>query len=132
MTHLSEKEVFAKTIYAEARGEPEEGQRWAAWVIKNRARKNREYWGGNSIKDVCLKSRQFECWNDKNDIEIKEQDSYRKIRRLTDQIYDEPSTSDPTGGADHYNNPQKEGYPPWTEKCTRKRQIANHVFYKGP
>jgi N-acetylmuramoyl-L-alanine amidase len=55
MANLGELEVYQKTIYAEARGESEEGQRWVAWVIKNRAHLNKSYWGGNSIKGVCLK-----------------------------------------------------------------------------
>jgi spore germination cell wall hydrolase CwlJ-like protein len=37
MASLPDKDVFKKTIYAEARGEPYEGQQWVAWVIKNRA-----------------------------------------------------------------------------------------------
>ncbi len=49
-----------KTIYAEARRGPFEGQQWFAWVIKNRARLNRDNWGGGIIKGVCLKARQFE------------------------------------------------------------------------
>ena len=44
----TELNIFAATIYAEARGEPEEGQIWVAWVIKNRANLNKSYWGGSS------------------------------------------------------------------------------------
>ncbi|CAF1088066.1 unnamed protein product [Brachionus calyciflorus] len=55
----NELEVFATTIYAEARGEPVMGQIWVAWVIKNRARQNRQYWGGNTIKNVCLHNGQI-------------------------------------------------------------------------
>jgi N-acetylmuramoyl-L-alanine amidase len=132
MAHLPEKEVFAKTLYAEARGESEEGQKWVAWVIKNRARMNRTYWGGSSIKDVCLFKNQFECWNNKSDIEIKEPQVYERIRRLTDKIYDAPHGDDPTGGTDHYHNPDKEGHQPWVDNCKLVRRIGNHVFYKGP
>jgi spore germination cell wall hydrolase CwlJ-like protein len=132
MAHLDEREVFAKTVYAEARGESEEGQKWVAWVIKNRARMNRAYWGGSSIKDVCLCNGQFECWNNINDIEISEQGVYRRICELTNKIYDAPHRDDPTNGADHYNNPDKEGYPSWTKNCRRLNKIGNHVFYQGP
>ena len=132
MAHLGEREVFAKTVYAEARGESEEGQRWVAWVIKNRARMNRGYWGGNSIKGVCLRNGQFKCWNNIGDIEIGEQGVYGRICQLTNKIYDAPHHNDPTDGADHYNNPAKEGYPSWTTNCKVIKTIGNHVFYKGP
>ena len=132
VAHLDERTVFAKTVYAEARGESTEGQRWVAWVIKNRARMNRSYWGGGSIKDVCLHSGQFECWDGRKDIEIHEHQVYNNIRQLTDQIYDTSYDHDPTGGADHYNNPKKEGYPDWTKNCTILKKIGDHVFYKGP
>lgn len=132
MAGLDEREVFKKTIYAEARGEPEEGQQWVAWVIKNRARFNREYWGGSSIKGVCLHPGQFECWNGQSDIPIYEQDAYQRISQLADRIFDADPSQDPTGGADHYNNPHNEGYPPWTQNCQYLRKIANHQFYKGP
>ncbi|CAF4074497.1 unnamed protein product [Rotaria sp. Silwood1] len=131
MAHLSDREVFKKTIYAEARGECLEGQQWVAWVIKNRARMNRSYWGGNSIKNVCLQPGQFECWNGRSDIEIHEPQAYEQISRWADEIFDADSSQDPTGGADHYNNPDKEGYPSWTQNCDRVRKIGNHQFYKG-
>jgi len=130
MRPADEREVFAKTIYAEARGESREGWLWVAWVIKNRARMNKPYWGGSKIRDVCLHPYQFECWNGKNDISIDEPGLYKDILQLIDQIY--PSGgSDPTGGADHYNNPAKEGYPAWVSNCDVVRRIGNHVFYKS-
>lgn len=130
MARLPELEVFAKTIYAEARGEPHEGQVWVAWVIKNRARANRLYWGGSSIKAVCLHPGQFECWNGRSDIQTYESEVYEKIKQLAQMIYNTPADQDPTGGADHYNNPDKEGSPSWTENCNRVKKIGNHQFYK--
>ena len=47
---FGEFEVFFKTLYAECRGEPRLGQEWVGWVIKNRARRNKSDWGGNTIK----------------------------------------------------------------------------------
>uniref|UniRef100_A0AC35EYG1 Cell wall hydrolase SleB domain-containing protein n=1 Tax=Panagrolaimus sp. PS1159 TaxID=55785 RepID=A0AC35EYG1_9BILA len=111
MANLDEREVFKKTIYAEARGEPEVGQQWVAWVIKNRAYLNRSYWGGSSIKAVCLHPNQFECWKDKSDIEINEPEAYHRISKWADAVYDAPQKDDPTGGCDHYNNPSKEKEP---------------------
>ncbi|KAL3275544.1 hypothetical protein HHI36_020303 [Cryptolaemus montrouzieri] len=128
---MSDKETFAKTVYAEARGEPENGQEAVAWVIKNRAAKNRSYWGGSKIGNVCKQKGQFECWNGVSDIPIHEKDSYNKIKKMTDRVYDAPLSSDTTGGCDHYNNPKKEGYPGWTNNCDRVMDIGDHVFYKA-
>jgi len=132
MAHLNERDVFAKTVYAEARGESREGQTWVSWVIKNRAYLNKEHFGGNSIKNVCLKPYQFECWNNKNDIETQDERGqvFETIRKLTNSIYDAPRSQDPTGGADHYNNPTKEGHKPWVNNCRVVRTIGQHVFYK--
>ena len=131
MAHLSELEVYAKTIYAEARSESKEGQIWVAWVIMNRARMNRVYWGGNRIKDVCLHPGQFECWNSRNDIEIREPQIYQQIHQLARKIYVDPHGEDPTGGSDHYHNPAKEGRPGWVNNCVFVRTIGNHDFYRG-
>lgn len=125
------KEVFAKTIYAEARGEPLEGQQWVAWVIKNRAYRNKPYWGGNTIKGVCLQPYQFECWNGRTDIPINEPAVYKKIRSWSDALYDAPHSKDPTQNCDYYNNPAKEGMPAWTKNVDLIRKIGNHNFYRS-
>ena len=54
--------IFAKTIWAEARGEPLEGQIAVANVILNRARQGG--WWGDDVAGVCCKSKQFSCWNE--------------------------------------------------------------------
>ncbi|KAG4066621.1 hypothetical protein HA402_007257 [Bradysia odoriphaga] len=126
---MDEKEIFAKTVYLEARGESDEGCRAVGHVIKNRAKLNKDYWGGRSIRDVCLQPGQFECWDSGQNTEIKERSRYDQIKRITGRIYD-GNDADPTGGADHYNNPDKEGYKSWMKNCDRKKKIGNHQFYK--
>ncbi len=81
------EEVFAKTVCGETNGEEEKGQVGVAWVIKNRAHMDRAQWDNITIKGACLQPRQFECWNDKNDIEIKDREVYNKILQLTTAIY---------------------------------------------
>ena len=54
--------IFAKTIWAEARGETLEGQIAVANVILNRARQGG--WWGDDVIGVCCKPKQFSCWND--------------------------------------------------------------------
>jgi len=122
----SEQRIFAATLYAVARGESELGQRAVVWVIKNRAAKDRSYWGGSSIKGVCLAQSQFECWNGRNSIDVSgEPDAFNKALRIVNN-----PGNDPTGGCEYYNNPDKEGYPDWTKRVTRGPKIGNHQFYK--
>jgi spore germination cell wall hydrolase CwlJ-like protein len=126
-----ELEVFAVTLYAEARDQPDEGIRWVGWVIKNRVQLDRPYWyrDENNIKNVCLCPTQFECWNGRQAIEILEREAWVKCLKIAENVLQE--NLDPTGGCDHYNNPAKEGYPDWTQNCTRIRKIKDHQFYKS-
>ncbi|XP_055340429.1 spore cortex-lytic enzyme-like [Paramacrobiotus metropolitanus] len=126
--HSHNYQTLLKTVYREAPGEPEEGQLAVAWVIKNRADKNRAYWGGNSIAAVCRHPGQFECWNP-GDISMHEHGAGANIERWLDRFYERP---DPTGGADHFHNPDKEGFPGWTNNCRWGVKIGNHQFYHRP
>ena len=57
----SPPDVFARTIWAEARSEGRAGMEAVACVILNRA-KNPGWWGGD-VRSVCLAPAQFSCWN---------------------------------------------------------------------
>jgi N-acetylmuramoyl-L-alanine amidase len=123
------EDVIAATLYAEARGESDEGKRAVVHVINNRARENRPYFGGSDHRSVCLHPNQFECWNGRNNIEINEPEAFRRCQQI---VREELRRGyDPTGGANHYNNPNKEGYPSWTQNCTTMNRIGNHQFYKS-
>ena len=127
---MSDEEILAKTIWAEARGELVEGQREVARVILERAAQNRSYFGGNTIRGVCLAPRQFECWNGVTDIDVSsDRRSYSKIRKWSDHMCRQTLRSDPNA-PDHYNNPEKEGYPDWTRNCAKLYRIGNHQFYR--
>lgn len=126
--------VLLITVFGEARGEGEKGQRAVAWVIRNRSELNRPYWGGSNIANVCKHSQQFECWLPTKMREIEEaihssgKAEYEAIDRWLPNVF---TGSDPTGGADHFNNPDKEGYPPWTKNCRKLIKIGRHQFYKS-
>lgn len=123
------KIVFAKTIYGEARNQPENGQKEVARVIRERAAQNRPEWGGNTIEGVCKK---MECWEGVEDILIGDPDPYWKIRRWSDQLYDEPLKSDPNC-PDHYNEPRRKGFPAWTKEKDKFKEICHIkdlVFYR--
>jgi hypothetical protein len=95
---------------------------------------NRAYWGGSSIKGVCLQPGQFECWNDKSDIDVSEQHGvvYKNISRWADVLFDAPKSKDPTGGADHYHNLEtdRQDYDKWKKNCDFVGKIGKHDFYK--
>ena len=61
-----EIDVLARTLWGEARGERSTGMEAVASVILNRveiAKRNKGYWWGNTIIQVCQKPYQFSCWN---------------------------------------------------------------------
>ncbi|ODM98103.1 Spore cortex-lytic enzyme [Orchesella cincta] len=118
-------EVLSKTIYEEARGEPEVGQEWVGHVIMNRARQR-----GISIAEVCLQPYQFECWNGRapGDLQIRESGAYEVSKRVARMVMNR--THDPTGGCDHYNNPTNENAD-WVNRVTFVRQIGGHHFYRA-
>lgn len=126
-----DKKILAQTVYLEACGEIQEGWRGVAFVIINRAKQNRSYWCGRNVADVCKCPGQFECWNRGKDYQISDTTTYNKIKTVTDKIYNGSDSSDPTLEADHYNNPDKEGYPEWTKNCRKTVKIGNHQFYKS-
>ncbi|CAG2168292.1 unnamed protein product [Oppiella nova] len=130
----ADKKALAETLFGEARGESEEGQIGVAGVILNRAEANKDYWGGSQVKDVCEKPGQFECFQDRDklrkDIE-NEQATYAKMERLSDDILSGRETRNPVGNSDHYNNPDKEGYPDHLKNCDKTVKIGGHQFYKG-
>ena len=119
-----EESVFIATLYAEARGEPDEGIQWVAWVIKNRSRIR-----NLSIKDVCLERDQFECWSGKNSIEISETGAFEKCKRKGLQVLE--SNYDPTGGCDHYNNANIETKLDSRFNVAHVQTISNHTFYRS-
>lgn len=130
MANRSYSDVFPETLYHEARGEGEEGITHAAWVIRNRAEQNKSYWGGDKVDDVCRHPGQFECW-DGRPTPINEPDKLDDCKRIAAKVMTEDAANDPTGGADHYNNPDKEGYPSWTNNCNQLKKVGNHQFYKS-
>lgn len=124
----SDLEVLALTVYLEARGECKEGWEWIIWVIKNRKRQNPERWG-HTIKEVCLKESQFECFNIGKDISVQEKEKYREIHDVCKRLIDADMSLDPTRGCNHYNNPKKEKGE-WVPRVTKVKKIGDHVFYR--
>ncbi|KAF8360601.1 hypothetical protein PRIPAC_87524 [Pristionchus pacificus] len=125
-------DVLKKTMWHEARGEPELGQIGVAHVIKNRADANRGYWGGRNVADVCLKSKQFACWNNQSpDNSNPSGEGYDRMHEIARGVLD-GRIPDPTRGALYYNNPAKETAS-WVNNVEPGERIphnGNHVFYR--
>lgn len=128
---MDDTEVLARTIYGEARGEPEEGQYAVGATVVNRLALNT--WYGDTITHVCLKPYQYSCW-------LKSDPNYTKLLDIAD---DDPlllpfiyiaenvinGVEDPTHGATHY---YAVSIPPpaWIANATFTVQIGHHRFYK--
>lgn len=76
-------DIIAKTLYGEARGETTMGKIAVATVIYNRA-------NGDNTKyvKVCLKPKQFSCWNKTDDIKITDWISYGICKLIASGMMD--------------------------------------------
>jgi spore germination cell wall hydrolase CwlJ-like protein len=129
-------EIMAKTMYGEARGEyaNKNGGLKALIAIGN-VIMNRSKESGDSTSTVCLKAKQFSCWNYR--------DPNRKIIEnitLKDKLYElcfvtatkivSEEILDITNGANHYYSKFLKPPPYWTKNRIPVTQIGNHIFFK--
>lgn len=134
--------VMALTVWAEARGEPEVGQRAVAWVIRNRF-ENPGWWseiaGGrdHTLAAVCFCPWQFSCWNknDPNrwrleDPKTQLREDYVAIRKLCQSVLVEAPIHDPTAGADHYCTKSVVAKTRWARRRTPVATIGHHQFFR--
>jgi len=131
LNDLSEKDILARLIYGEARGESDEGKKAVANVVRNRLKK--KSWYGKSYKEVSLKPKQFSCFN-------QEDPNYKILTELVifDPIYGKcleiacdiinNKIKDNTESSTHYHTVGVLPY--WVSKMTFVKQIGNHKFYK--
>ena len=131
-------DIMARTIWGEARGEGLQGMIAVGLVIMNRYREHKWYShinGKYSIKSVCLKSKQFSCWNDDdpNSAMCKAVDTTN--HDFQDALYAAKqvisgAVEDFTGGANHYFADYI-GKPSWAKDMVFCITIGHHNFYKG-
>lgn len=106
-------DILARTVYGEARGESDLGKLAVAHVVMNRVKADvhgdgRPDWWGEGIAAVCLKPRQFTCWDDANRLALMQADLSDPAfaRCLVAAIEAAHGLKpDPTGGATHYLGP---------------------------
>ena len=131
---FSDVEIVAKTIFGEARGEPDEGKQAVANVIKNRV-DSRILWWGTTFRSVCLAPRQFDCWDadDPNRAVIMSATSddpvYARCLEIAASAIDD-SLADNTNGSTSYYALSMRRPPPWADAMTQTVTIGSQVFFK--
>ena len=125
-----ETEILAKTIYGEARGEGLSGMEAIANVVMNRVHKKN--WWGQTISEVCLKPKQFSCWNenDPNGKLIKGDLTTDSVFQVCCRIAKRAIKGllpDITKGSTHYHALSVN--PAWANRLVPNAQIGNHLFY---
>lgn len=134
--------IMALTVWAEARGEPEIGQRAVAWVIRNRF-ENPGWWSkakdvpNHTLAAVCLCPWQFSCWNDSDpnrkrleDPATRRRGDFLDVRALCFEVLNAPPLDDPTAGADHYCTHAVVYKTKWARRRKPVATIGNHCFYR--
>ncbi|WP_274643430.1 cell wall hydrolase [Pseudomonas serbica] len=133
-----DRDIFARTLWGEARGESLAGQIAVAWTIRNRVNdgKARSWWG-EGYAGVCQKPYQFSCWN-KSDpnyayLSGAKQIPFREFAQAqiaADQVMGE-KLPDPTGGATHYYAAKMPKPPAWALGAQRTLKLGGHIFFKN-
>ncbi|MDR0625549.1 MAG: cell wall hydrolase [Holosporales bacterium] len=137
---LSDLDILARTIYGEARGEFQSfglaSLIGVGNVVANRVKSGG--WFGQKISEVCLKPKQFSCWNpdDANSTIIKqtpEQLERHPVFGACEEVAlhiirgDWP---DLTKGANHYYSSLIKTPPLWSKGRECIVKIGHHLFFK--
>lgn len=130
------QDVFARTLWGEARGEGLLGLEAVASVILNRvalAQARKIIWWGQDIMHVCLKPFQFSCWNT-DDPSRPKLFAVTKANREFQRCLSVASRAmagripDATGGATHYHTATVT--PAWSRGQKPTAIIGHHIFFK--
>ncbi|MCE0464918.1 cell wall hydrolase [Pseudomonas uvaldensis] len=132
-----DRDILARTLWAEARGEGLAGQIAVAWTIRNRVEDGKtKSWWGEGYAGVCLKPYQFSCWN-QNDPNYPFLSGAKPIppkqiaqaQRAADLVIS-GAEPDITKGATHYYATTMPKPPAWAAKATQTLRLGNHIFFK--
>jgi spore germination cell wall hydrolase CwlJ-like protein len=132
---MSDAEILALTLQAEAGGEGFDGMLAAGSVIMNRADSGN--YGGNNVRDVIMKPGQFSAWNGvtgyaggEGAIDMDRLKPTKAALKAAEQLLS-GQYEDVTGGATHYYNPQV-ATPKWGGQAGKGwTDIGNHRFGKA-
>lgn len=132
-----DRDILARTLWGEARGEDFIGQIAVAWTVRNRVFDGKtKSWWGEGYAGVCLKPWQFSCWNE-NDPNHAYLSGVKPIparelaraRMAADHVIDSKAP-DPTKGATHYYATTMKRAPTWTKGAKQTLKLGDHVFFK--
>ena len=132
-----DRDVLARTLWGEARGETVTGMVAVAWTIRNRVNDGKaKSWWGEGYAGVCLKPYQFSCWN-KNDpnfpflsgAKLIPVGEMAKAVMVATAVMD-GAYPDPTGGATHYYATTMQKAPAWAAKAKQTLKLGHHVFFR--
>lgn len=132
-----DRDILARTLWGEARGETLAGMIAVAWTIRNRVNDGKtKSWWGEGYAGVCQAPYRFSCWN-KNDpnypflsgakpIPIGEM--AKAVMAATAVI--DGAQPDPTGGATHYYATTMPKPPKWVMGAKQTLKLGHHIFFK--
>lgn len=135
-----DRDLLTRTVLSEGQQDGAPGMVAVASVIKNRVTSGGY---GDTPHDVVLAPNQFTAWslprNDPNNPSrwSTKNPDYQKAAAIVDSVWS-GQTPDPTGGADHYLNPDivkaRTGTVPQWAQGASTAQIGGHSFYapNGP
>ena len=132
-----ERDILARTLWGEARGEGLAGQIAVAWTIRNRVNDGKaKSWWGEGYVGVCQKPYQFSCWN-RNDPNYAYLSGVKRIpfrelaqaQIVADQVMKD-NVPDPTGGATHYYATTIPNPPVWAKGAKQTLKLGRHLFFK--
>jgi spore germination cell wall hydrolase CwlJ-like protein len=132
-----DRDILARTLWGEARGEGVAGLIAVAWTIRNRVNDGKaKSWWGEGYTGVCQKPYQFSCWN-KHDpnyayLSGAKQIPFREFAQaqiVAGQVI-AGTVSDPTGGATHYYAITMPSAPAWAVGAKQTLKLGRHIFFK--
>lgn len=122
-----ERDLLARTIWGEARGEPYEGQLGVAHVALNRLASDENY-GGKTLKDVLLAPKQFSPWNGGGAaLMALTKEQLAPFAKVVEAALS--GAPDPTGGATYFANTEVAKPQSWMKGPAV--QLGRHTFYGG-
>ena len=134
LSKFSDQEILAKTAWGENRGGGNDGMQSVINVIVNRAKT--PCWWGTSIRSVCIKPMQFDCWND-NDPNLEKliavninDGAYATAIDLSIQAI-AGKLPDITNGACYYFAKSMNPWPLWARGKLPCADIANQLFFNN-
>lgn len=130
---LPDVEIMSRTIYGEARNQEIDGMVAVANVILNRDNDPmRRY--GSGIVSICLRDKQFSCWNDgdPNLPVIMNPGSEIYTSRIIASLAVKSLLCDNTDGSNLYHYSGMINFPYWSSSkgVFRCKQIGDHIFYR--